>query len=71
MTTPLRFALVGAGGIAPAYGHVLGDLDEAVAVGVVDPAAVAGEEAAEMRRCRGLAERPALDRTGGIGAAPV
>jgi predicted dehydrogenase len=60
MSTPLRFALVGAGGIAQAYVQVLGDLDEAVVVGVVDPVPEAAQKAAATVGCRSFADVEAL-----------
>jgi predicted dehydrogenase len=60
MSTPLRFGLVGAGGIAQAYVQVLGDLDEAVVVGVVDPQPAAAQTAAATLGCRSFADVEAL-----------
>jgi len=51
---PLRIGLVGAGGIAQAYVQVLGDLDEVVVVGVVDPRHEAAAAAAAKLECRGF-----------------
>lgn len=67
MSAPLRFGLVGAGGIAQAYVQVLADLDEAVAVGVADPRSEAAHAAASTLGCRSfpdvesLADGTALD----------
>ncbi|MDQ1467935.1 MAG: hypothetical protein QOH10_2350 [Actinomycetota bacterium] len=60
MSTPLRFGLVGAGGIAQAYVHVLADLDEAVVVGVADPRPEAAHIAAATLGCRSFADAEAL-----------
>ena len=60
MTMPLRFGLVGAGGIAQSYVQVLGDLDEAVVVGVVDPRPDAAQAAAATLGCRSFADVEAL-----------
>jgi len=60
MTVPLRFGLVGAGGIAQSYVEVLGDLDEAVVVGVADPRSAAAEAAAATLGCRSFSDVEAL-----------
>jgi predicted dehydrogenase len=60
MTRPLRFGLVGAGGIAQSYLQVLGDLDEAVVVGVADPCHNAAQAAAATLGCRSFADVEAL-----------
>lgn len=60
MSAPLRFGLVGAGGIAQAYVQVLGDLDEAVVVGVADPRAEAAQMAAASLGCRSYPDVDAL-----------
>jgi predicted dehydrogenase len=67
MNAPLRFGLVGAGGIAQAYAQVLADLDEAVVTGVADPRPDAAAMAAATLGCRsfadveGLAQSESLD----------
>jgi predicted dehydrogenase len=66
MTAPLRFGLVGAGGIAQAYVQVLADLDEAVVVGVVDPRSDAAEKAAGALGCRSFADVDELTRFTGL-----
>jgi predicted dehydrogenase len=63
MNTPLRFGLVGAGGIATAYVQVLGDLDEAVVVGVADPRPEAAQTAAAALGCRSYSDVEALTRS--------
>jgi predicted dehydrogenase len=60
MSAPLRFGLVGAGGIAQAYVQVLADLDEAVVVGVADPQTAAAEKAAATLGCRAYPDVEAL-----------
>jgi predicted dehydrogenase len=60
MTAPLRFGLVGAGGIAQSYVEVLGDLDEAVVVGVADPRPDAAQAAAATLGCRSFPDVEAL-----------
>lgn len=60
MTVPLRFGLVGAGGIAQSYVRVLDDLDEAVVVGVVDPRRDAAQSAAASLGCRSFPDVDAL-----------
>lgn len=64
VSSPLRFGLVGAGGIAQAYVQVLADLDEAVVVGVADPRPEAALAAAEKLGCRSFADVEALSRGG-------
>jgi predicted dehydrogenase len=66
MRGPLRIGLVGAGGIAQAYVSVLGDLDEAVVVGVVDPRSDAAQAAAGALGCRGFADVEALTAFTGL-----
>jgi predicted dehydrogenase len=56
MSVPLRFALVGAGGIAQSYVQVLGDLDEVVVVGVADPRPEAAQAAAAALGCRSFTD---------------
>lgn len=62
MTTPLRFGLVGAGGIAQAYAQVLADLDETVVVGVADPRPEAAQMAAATLGCRSFADVEGLSQ---------
>jgi predicted dehydrogenase len=66
MSMPLRFGLVGAGGIAQAYVQVLGDLDEAVVVGVVDPRPDAAQMAAATLGCRSFPDVEALTGSAGL-----
>lgn len=63
MSAPLRFGLVGAGGIAQAYVNVLADLDEAVVVGVADPRSDAAQAAAARLGCRSFSDVEELSRT--------
>jgi predicted dehydrogenase len=60
MTTPLRLGLVGAGGIAQSYVQVLGDLDDAVVVGVADPRPDAAQAAAATLGCASFSSAEAL-----------
>jgi predicted dehydrogenase len=60
MSMPLRFGLVGAGGIAQSYVQVLGDLDEAVVVGVADPRPDAARAAAAALGCRSFSDVESL-----------
>jgi predicted dehydrogenase len=60
MGQPLRFGLVGAGGIAQAYVQVLADLDEASVVGVADTRKEAADAAAATLDCKSYADVEAL-----------
>jgi len=66
MSAPLRFGLIGAGGIAQSYVQVLTDLDEAVVVGVVDPRPDAGQTAAATLGCRSFRDVESLTGATGL-----
>ncbi len=60
MSAPVRFGLVGAGGIAQSYLEVLCGLDEVNVVGVVDPRPEAVDAAAAKLGCPGFATAEAM-----------
>jgi predicted dehydrogenase len=63
MSAPLRFGLVGAGGIAQDYAQVLTDLDEAVVIGVADPRPDAAQMAAATLGCRSFTDVEGLSKS--------